>query len=85
MEVEFSSHFLDQAKKLTQKEKEVLAEKVELFRKNPRDPRLKTHALTGKLKGSFSFSVTYSKRAIFVLSGNTAIFAEMGTHDHVYR
>jgi len=50
MEVEFSSHFLDQAKKLTQKEKEVLAEKVELFRKNPRDPRLKTHALTGKLK-----------------------------------
>jgi len=37
MEIEFSSNFLRRAKKLPNKEKTILSEKVEVFRLNPSD------------------------------------------------
>lgn len=86
MEVEFSSNFLKKAKKLTSNEKKRLSERVEWFRKNPHDPRLKTHPLTGKLEGIYSFSVTHTIRAIFVYPNKkTALFVDVGTHEEVYK
>lgn len=86
MEIEFSSNFLRKAKKLSNKEKVVLSERIKTFRLNPSDPRLKTHALTGRLKGLHSFSLNYSKRAIFMYVGREkALFVDVGAHDEVYK
>lgn len=86
MEVELSSNFLKRARRLSPEEKQKLSQRTEWFRKDPRDPRLKMHALTGKLKGLYSFSITYGKRITYVLVGlNTALFTDLGSHDEVYR
>ncbi len=85
MEIELSSNFIKRARKLTPEEQRKLSERTEWFRHNPYDPRLKTHALTGKLKGLYAFTVTYGKRVTFVLEGkNTAIFTDVGSHNDVY-
>lgn len=86
MEVELSSHFLKRARRLSPQEKRQLSQRIEWFRNDPRDPRLKTHALTGKLKGLYSFSVTYGKRVTYLLvSPTTALFTDVGSHEEVYR
>jgi mRNA-degrading endonuclease YafQ of YafQ-DinJ toxin-antitoxin module len=86
MDVELSSNFLKKAKKLPKEEKVLLSGKVEIFRKNPNSPKLKTHALTGKLSGLLSFSLTYSKRVVFMyLEKDKALFIDVGNHDEVYR
>jgi mRNA-degrading endonuclease YafQ of YafQ-DinJ toxin-antitoxin module len=86
MNIELSSHFLKQARKLSREEKIKLSDRTEWFKKDSYDPRLKTHALTGKLKGILSFSVTHSKRVSFTwVSKNTALFLSVGLHGEVYR
>lgn len=86
MEVELSSRFLKRARLLSNKEKQRLSERTEWFRKNPNDPRLKAHALTGKLKGMYSFSITHGKRVTYVLIDDfTALFIDAGSHEDVYR
>lgn len=86
MEIQFSSHFIKRAKRLSSKEKRQLSERVEWFRKDPQDSRLKVHALTGRLKGLLSFSLTYGKRVVFVfVKQNVALFVDVGSHDDVYR
>ncbi len=86
MKVGTSSHFLKRARRLSKAEKEELDLRTEWFRKNPSDLRLKTHALTGNLKGYFSFSITRGKRVKYILvGGDKAIFVNVGSHDEVYR
>ena len=38
-------------------------ERMELFRNNPFDPKLRTHKLSGKLKDLWSFSIEYDLRS----------------------
>jgi hypothetical protein len=38
---------------------------MELFSKNPFNPSLRTHKLTGKLEGLWAFSVAFDCRVIF--------------------
>lgn len=86
MDVELSSNFLKRAKKLSKEEKLLLSDRVEIFRKNTRDPRLRTHPLTGKLKGLLSFSLNYSKRVVFVYLGKErTLLIDVGSHDEVYK
>jgi len=82
MEIRYSPKFKRQYKKLS-KEVKTRAEKMEaVFRKDPFDPRLKTHKLHGSEEGFMSFSVDYSCRIIFEFyDAETAIFYEVGTHD----
>ena len=51
-------------------------------------PRLKTHKLTGQLKGSWAASAGYDLRIVFRFvahEGSEAILLETaGTHDEVY-
>jgi len=85
MEVELSSHFLRKAKKLTPSEQKNLSERIEVFRKDPYSPRLKTHALRGRLKGLYAFSLTYSKRIIFTyVEKNKALLLDVGSHGEIY-
>jgi addiction module RelE/StbE family toxin len=58
---------------------------MRLFSKNPFDRRLRTHKLTGKLEGLWSFSVAYDWRVIFrFLSKDEVLLIDIGGHGEVY-
>jgi addiction module RelE/StbE family toxin len=60
-------------------------ERVELFKNNPFEPKLRTHKLSGKLKDLWSFSVEYDLRVIFSFVGQTqVVFIDIGSHKEVY-
>jgi addiction module RelE/StbE family toxin len=81
VEIQYLPKFLRQYQKIPSKIK-IKAEKQEtIFRKNPFDPRLKTHHLTGKLKEFWSFSIDYQYRIIFqFVDENIVWFYLIGTH-----
>lgn len=59
--------------------------RTELFLKNPFDPALKTHKLSGRLKDLWAFSLGYDLRVVFYFfSPDQAVFVDIGTHDEVY-
>jgi len=60
-------------------------ERVELFKNNPFDPKLRTHKLSGKLKDLWSFSIEYDVRVIFSFAEqDKVIFVDIGSHKEVY-
>ena len=60
-------------------------EKVDIFNKNPFDSQLRTHKLSGKLEGMWSFTVEYDLWVIFYfLEKDKAVFVDIGKHDEVY-
>jgi len=82
MKIFYSPHFERQYKKLPSV-LQVLAEKREkIFRKNPFDPRLKTHKLKGRLGEFWSFSVDFKYRIIFEFIENGDVrMHSIGDHD----
>jgi mRNA-degrading endonuclease YafQ of YafQ-DinJ toxin-antitoxin module len=77
----YGSRFVRSFKKLSL---EVQIESVErelIFRKNCFDPRLKTHKLSGKREGYWSFSIDYSNRVMFeFMESNRVGFLNVGDH-----
>ncbi len=65
MEILYSKRFARQYKKLPKEIKQKVEEIEVIFKTNPFDKRLMTHKLSGKLKGFYSCSITYSYRIIF--------------------
>jgi addiction module RelE/StbE family toxin len=60
-------------------------EAISRFSQNPFDTKLRTHKLTGKLKGLWSFSVSYDCRVIFRFINDTEVLLiDIGSHDEVY-
>jgi toxin HigB-1 len=58
---------------------------LESFSTNPSNPVLKTHKLTGRLKGLWAFSVSYDCRVIFKFLGdNEILLIDIGSHEEVY-
>jgi proteic killer suppression protein len=58
---------------------------MELFSKNPFNPGLRTHKLTGKLEGLWAFSVAYDCRVIFKFLGKEEVLLiDIGGHEEVY-
>ena len=58
---------------------------VEMFMKDPFQPSLRTHKLTGRLKGLWAFSVSFDCRVIFkFLSKTEILLIDIGGHDEVY-
>jgi proteic killer suppression protein len=65
--------------------KEEFWEVMDLFERDPYHLGLKTHKLSGKLKGLWAFSVNYDCRVIFrSLSQEEVLLIDIGTHDEVY-
>ena len=59
--------------------------KLKTFLSNPYHPSLGTHKLSGKLKGSLAFSLTYDLRVVFsFLEPNLVLLEDIGTHKEVY-
>lgn len=82
MEVIYTNKFLKLYKKIPTKIRLLAEKKENIFRKNPSDPRLKTHGLTGELDGRFSFSVNYQYRIVFRYGDDSIVyFLAIGTHD----
>ncbi|HEY6327726.1 MAG TPA: type II toxin-antitoxin system mRNA interferase toxin, RelE/StbE family [Blastocatellia bacterium] len=88
MEIAFSSSFKKALRKRIASDPGVEArfwERVEMFKTNPFDPRLRTHKLSGKLKDLWSFGVEYDLRVIFhFVDDQRAYFIDIGTHKEVY-
>lgn len=83
MKIIYSLKFAREYKKLLKKVKIAAEQQEVIFRKNPFDPRLKTHKLNGRLSGFFSFSIGYKYRLIFEFSkdSKTVYFHSIGDHD----
>ncbi len=81
MQIEYPKRFLKAVRNLPLTEQLLLSQRIEIFKNNPKDSRLKTHQLTGKLKNIYSFSLTYSKRVLFLVDKNKIIFLAVGSHD----
>lgn len=85
MEIIYSSKFAREYGRLPRNIK-LKAEKKELiFRKNIFDKSLKTHKLSGKLKGFYSFSINDSYRIIFeIINDDLVYFHSVGDHSIYY-
>ena len=83
MKIEYSPEFVRRFKNLTRELKLKAVEKEEIFRKDNFDPRLKTHKLSGKLKGRWAFWIDFKNRIIFsYLEIKTSVrFHSVGSHD----
>jgi len=81
MEIEYSSHFRRVYQKLVLPLKIKAEQKEFLFRKNPFDPKLKTHKLRGKLKEFHSFFIDHKNRIVFkFINSAKAVFLDIGDH-----
>ncbi len=89
MEISFTGSFKKSFKKRIAgtASESVFWEAVEIFIANPFNPQLKTHKLSGKLKGLYSFSVEYDLRIVFYFTDDKpqrAAFVDIGNHDEEY-
>ncbi|MEX0621984.1 MAG: type II toxin-antitoxin system mRNA interferase toxin, RelE/StbE family [Candidatus Woykebacteria bacterium] len=72
-------------KKLEVSKRTEFEKNLELFIRNPFNPKLNTHKLRGKLKNLWSFSITHSDRVVFEFLNKEFVgFIDIGSHD-VYR
>lgn len=66
--------------------RQLIYQRIQWFRKNPHDSRLKNHALHKRLSGKWAFSVTDDIRIIYRFRSKNAVrFLSIGTHAAVYR
>ena len=78
--IHYTTNFVKKWKKL--KNKDQLRKRIEIFRENPFDIRLKTHKLKNKLEGYWAFSINYKERVLFGFKTNIeVIFYDFGSHD----
>ena len=85
MKIYYSSKFAKEYKGLPHKVKLSAEKKEKIFRKDPFNPQLKTHKLSGKLKEYYSFSLDHQYRIIFeLIEKDTVWFHSVGTHE-VYK
>ena len=82
MYIYYSPEFVRRFKKLSNELKLKALEKEKIFRKNYRDPRLKTHKLSGKLDGRLAFWIDLKVRVVFsFVSPKLVYFHSVGGHD----
>ena len=86
MEIIFDKKFDKKFNKLRRWEKAKTKETIKIFQQNPFDPRLRNHALRGKLSGLRSVSVSFDLRIIFIEKDNylKVLFLALGSHEEVY-
>lgn len=82
MKISYSTKFVREYKHLSLQHKKKAEKREELFVLNPFDPKLDTHALAGRLKGLWAFSIDRQYRIIFEFVGkNDVWFHSVGPHD----
>ena len=77
----YSSSFKKSIKKYSSYRNKI-EKTIDKFMKNPFEPSLKTHKLTGKLSNYWSFSIDYHLRALIeFIDKETVGFIDVGTHE----
>lgn len=80
--VYYSVRFKKSLDKFNSVEKKKIKQKLQQFLKDPFNPRLKTHKLSGKLKNYWSFSITYQLRIMFEFIDSKSVgLVDIGTHE----
>jgi mRNA-degrading endonuclease YafQ of YafQ-DinJ toxin-antitoxin module len=80
--IKISSRYKKSFRVLDPKIQEKAIEKINIFRENPFDSRLKTHKLHGKDRDCWAFWIDYKYRIKFTfLSDNEVLFLDIGAHD----
>lgn len=59
-------------------------ERVALFFEGVRERPISDHALTGKLAGKRSFSITGDVRLVYKEADDSFVFVDIGSHNQVY-
>lgn len=87
MHIQPSSRFIMRVRKLVKRNSSlsrVIDERLVQFRKDPQNPILRVHKLTGYKQETWSFSVGYDLRILFVVEGDDITLVDIGTHNQVY-
>ena len=89
MIVRYSPAFLKILKKLDVRIHKSFKERIAIFYKDPRDPRLDNHELKRRWQGHRSIDITSDWRAIYeeIQEGaeTVAYFIAIGTHKELYK
>ena len=84
-QIDFTKSFVKRFKKLRSVQKERFYERLELFKRNPHDRRLRDHALKGEYAGFRSIDIEGDLRALYYVdSDRLVIFAFVGSHSQLY-
>lgn len=82
MKINLSPRFKRAYKKLPSSIKDDFDKKIVIFIENPRNPKLKTHKLKGKLQECLSFYLHDGYRVLFEFSSSQTIdLLDIGPHD----
>jgi len=85
MFINISPRFRRAYQRLPQDIQEDFKNKIKIFIKDPRHPRLKTHKLKGRLQECLAFRLTKGNRVLFeFISADTVNLLDVGRHD-IYR
>lgn len=84
-QIDFTKGFIKQFKKLRPVQKDRFYQRLETFKQNPHDRRLRDHALKGKFEGYRSIDIEGDLRALYYIEGDRiVIFAFIGSHSQLY-
>lgn len=82
IKIDYTHQFIRDFKNLSPEKQKLANKKERIFKQDPFAASLKTHKLTGKLFGYWSFSVNYSDRVIFRFTDEShVLFYRIGSHD----
>ena len=88
LKIQFSGEFVSYYKSLIKKHPSLIKEttkRINWFRKNQQDTRLRNHLLKRKMKGKFAFSITDDIRIVYEWLGKSTVrFLAIGEHEKVY-
>jgi mRNA-degrading endonuclease YafQ of YafQ-DinJ toxin-antitoxin module len=80
--IKISSRYKKSFRVLDPQIQEKAIEKINIFRENPFDSRLKTHKLHGKDRDCWAFWIDYRYRIKFIfLSDNEVLFLDIGANN----
>lgn len=85
MEIQYSSKFKKQYKKLPKKIREQFRDRLTLFVENQHHPQLRVHKLSGNFEDLWSINISGDIRAIFDKHEKEIIlFIAIGSHSELY-
>lgn len=86
MQIQYHKQFEKRFAKLQPQIKKKVTAIIQQFAKNPFDPKLRNHALSGRLVGQRAISVMGDMRIIFEEHNNyiLVVMLDVGTHNQVY-
>jgi addiction module RelE/StbE family toxin len=83
-QIDFTKGFIKQFTKLRPVQKDRFYERLQIFKQNPHDRRLRDHALKGKFEGYRSIDIEGDLRALYYIeSDRIVIFAFIGSHSQL--